>query len=360
MDDIREIARLADGAPVFRRRHVKSDGREVLLYGYDRPDASPVGPGLEIAPGDCELRWHPLRQEWNVYAAARQNRTFMPGAAADPLSPMRDGGPATEVPFETFEIAVFENRFPSFRLNAGAPAGAAPGIDRQPAVGHCDVVVFTADAEGSLASLSQARRRLLVEAWIDRYEALFAAGCAYVLPFESRGRDVGVTLPHPHGQIYGFCVVPTVQARTADAFAKGYDLAANMQEWHEDYGVADAGGLLAFAPPFARFPYEVWICPFTPKQGPWEFTPEEKEGFARLLGDMVRRYDAFFGRETPYMLSLHAAPKGRARDYHFTAQFYPLLRAPDKLKYLASVEQSTAMFTVDVMPEAAAAALRDL
>lgn len=347
------------GQPVWRRHHVKGDSRSLWLYGFEAHDlpALPEEPGEPIHGGS--LRWHPLRQEWAVYASHRQNRTFKPSAADDPLAPSQPGRVATEIPFTDFELAIFDNRFPGFHPDAAEPAHGVPGIEFRRPGGKCEVVVYTPALEGSLATIGQERRRLLVAAWIDRYQALFAEGHKFVMPFESRGEEVGVTLHHPHGQIYAFDVMPPVQEKTADAFRKGYDLGKALKEWGAEYQVTEAGGIHAVAPPFARFPYETWLIPsaFTP--GPWAFNAEQIDGFAHLLGAMTRRYDAFFGRSTAYMLSLHAAPAGEEATFHFTAQFYPLLRSPDKVKYLASVEQASGLFTVDVMPEQAAKTLRE-
>lgn len=348
-----------NGRDVYRRRHIKADGRALWLYGFE-PHQETALPedGGEVATGG-ELRWHPLRREWNIYAAHRQNRTFKPSAADDPLAPSRPGSPATEIPFTDFELAVFENKFTSLHRDAPAP----PELERVTsgrASGHCDVVVYGPEASGSLDTIGQDKRRLLVAAWIDRYQSHFAAGHKFVLPFENRGDEVGVTLHHPHGQIYAFPFVPQVQANAAKSFAEGYDLAADIKAFAKDYQVAEAGGVSAFCPAYARFPYEVWLAPRKRRPGPWAFDEDERDGFAHLLGDITRRYDAYFGRETPYMLSLHAAPVGSEDSFHFTAQFYPLLRAPGRVKYLASVEQSTGAFTIDVMPEKAAEILRSI
>jgi len=348
------------GQTVHRRHHVKGDGRSLWLYGREAHtlDALPEEGGEPIHGGS--LRWHPLRQEWAVYASHRQNRTFKPSAANDPLAASQPGRAATEIPFADFELAVFDNRFPSFHPDAAEPSEDIPGMTLRRPGGKCEVVVYTPEHEGSLATIGQDRRRLLVVAWIDRFQELFAAGHKFVLPFESRGEEVGVTLHHPHGQIYAFDVMPPVQEKMADAFRQGYDLAGELASWGDEYSVTEAAGIRAVAPPFARFPYETWLVPqgFTP--GPWAFDAEQIDGFAHLIGDMTRRYDEFFGRPTPYMLSLHAAPQGEEGHFHFTAQFYPLLRSADKIKYLASVEQSTGMFTVDIMPEQTAASLKDL
>jgi UDPglucose--hexose-1-phosphate uridylyltransferase len=357
-DDTIALKRTIKGAAAFRRRHVKEDGRELFLYGAAPHKSEPIGPSLEGGAGETHLRWHPLRGEWSVYAAARQNRTFKPSAAEDPLAPARRGAPATEIPFSDFEIAIFENRFPSFHAAPLAPAAPPAGVETAPATGRCEVVVYSTEARGSLATVDAARRALLVAAWIDRYEALHAAGAAFVLPFENRGEEVGVTLAHPHGQIYAFPLIPPVIRRAADAFVNGFSLEQALPAWRTDYEIAAEGGVAAFCPPFARFPYEVWIAPYVRRARLADMTNAELSGFATLLGEVTRRYDAFFGRDTAYMLSLHAAPAGFEASHHFTAQFYPMLRAPDKVKYLASVEQATGLFTVDIMPEFAARELR--
>ncbi len=359
MDEQTILARTIGGAAVHRRSFRKADGRMLHLYGLSEHDEAPQPQDSDDIANGGQLRFHPLRQEWNVYAAHRQNRTFKPAASDDPLSPTLPGGPATEIPFTDFEVAVFDNKFAAFHPEAPQPP-VLQGIDMQPATGACEVVVYTPEATGNLHSIGQERRRVLLATWIDRYAAMHDAGCTYVMPFENRGDAVGVTLPHPHGQIYGFGEVPRVQKRAAEAFGAGYDLAAEVAVCEEHYGIAQAGGMLAFAPRFARFPYEVWIAPRTLRHGPWDLTEEEADGFAHLLGDVTRRYDTMFGEPTPYMMALHAAPGGEAKGWHFTAQFYPLMRSPGRIKYLASVEQHSGVFTVDVMPEDAAKTLRDV
>lgn len=352
-----QLAHLIGGAPVHRRSYHRLDGRQVHLYGYTPHHGAPAVQEPQGLARGAHLRWHPLRQEWNVYAAHRQHRTFKPSAADNPLAPTVRGGPVTEIPFEDFELAVFENRFTSFHPEATATQ-TPPGVRAEAARGLCEVVVYGTEATGNLHSIGQARRRLLLCAWIDRYEALFALGCEYVLPFENRGEAVGVTLAHPHGQIYGFARTPRVQQAAASAFEEGYDLAEAIRSTAATHEVCAAGQVSVWCPPYARFPYETWVVPRFPVPGPWAFAEQEQEDFAYLLGEVTRRYDRMFGEDTPYMLALHAAPAGRSQAFHFSAQFYPILRAPGRLKYLASVEQHTGVFTVDVLPEQAAEQLR--
>ena len=341
---------------VYKRLHKKADGRDLLLYGHAPHGGAPLPEEAGAVAKGGELRLHPLRGEWNLYAAHRQDRTFKPAAAADPLAPQQPGGSATEIPFTDFEVAVFENKFTSLHPDAGAPP-PRPGVRTARAGGRCEVVVYTPEAEGSLASVGQARRSLLSSVWCDRYEALRTEAVPFVYPFESRGDEVGVTLSHPHGQIYAFPFVPDVQARAARAFLGGYDLASALGD-DQALLVTEHGGIAAWCPPYARFPLECWLVPRRRVPGPWAFTPEEAEGFAFLLGEITRRYDAYFERPAAYMLTLHAAPWGTDGTWHFTAQFYPILRAPGRVKYLASVEQGTGAFTVDVMPDRAADILR--
>lgn len=340
-----------------RHRHEKPDGRELLLFGYE-PPGEPVGREFTdpVSTGS-ELRRHPLLGNWSIYSPHRQNRTFKPSTAADPLAPAAPGGPVTEIPFADFELAVFGNRFPS--LHPDSPDAAEAPWQTGRAAGQCEVVVYAPESEGNLATLSQDRRILLVEAWIDRYAAHFDAGSAYVLPFENRGDAVGVTLAHPHGQLYAFPFVPDPQARAEAAFAAGYDLETDRRAWGEAFAIASAGPVQAYAPPFGRFPYETWLSCERPVAGPWEMSAEEIEGLADLLGEMTRRYDALFDAPMPLMMNVQAAPRETSGKFQFTVQFYPIMRSAGRLKYLAGVEQSTGVFTVDVDPQEAARALRE-
>jgi UDPglucose--hexose-1-phosphate uridylyltransferase len=357
LDETKLLNQKIAGNTVYRRHFIKNDLRDLFLYGFKAHNSEPVAQGDETAEKGGELRWHPFRQEWNIYAPHRQGRTFKPSLTDDPLAPSKIGGPPTEIPFQDFELAIFENKFTSLHQDAPPPMDVK-NVRTKRAAGRCDVVVYGPESSGNLQSIGQNKRRLLIAAWNDRYQSLFEAGNKFVMPFENRGDEVGVTLHHPHGQIYAFPFIPQVQLRTAQAFADGYDLANDIKNFAPDYSVLSVGGLTAFCPPYARFPFEVWIAPNERHAGPWTFNEEQLDTFAHMLGDITRRYDEYFQRPTAYMLSLQAAPTGFEDSFHFTAQFYPLLRAPGRVKYLASVEQTTGCFTVDVMPENAAEILR--
>ena len=333
------------------------DRRLLHLYG-DFSD-TPVWPPEEELhePGFSHRRWHPVRREWVVYSAHRQTRTYKPATNACPLCP---GAPDGEIPVEDFEIAVFDNRFSSFQKDCPKPA-PIPGLDLpiESAAGNCEVVVYSANHKASMSTLSQDRRELLVKVWGDRVRALMQMPAVQVvMPFENRGEEAGVTLHHPHGQIYAFSYLPPVMETMARSFEDGYDLTQLTSA--ATYEVAQAKTVAAFVPPFARFPYEVWIAPKNFRASPADLTADEISDFARLLAVVARKYDTFFNRACPYVMIVYVAPRGMEKYFPFHIQFYPFLRTPQKLKYLAGCELGAGSFLADLLPEAAAQSLRDL
>src|SRR5499425_3502521 len=215
-----------------------SDGREIIyfdespsLYRAAVPDrrylarlpAAPAPEAGERYP-PSGLRWDALAGEWVIIAAQRQDRTFLPPPEECPLDPSREGR-LTEIPADDYDVVVFENRFPSLR-GAGDPAAAVglpampqpggpletAGVPGRPATGRCEVVCFTSDHDASFASLSPRRVRTVLEVWADRTTVLQdMPGVKQVYCFENRGEEIGVTLSHPHGQIYGY---PFITPRT--------------------------------------------------------------------------------------------------------------------------------------------------
>ena len=169
-----------------------------------------------------ELRWNPLTEEWVVTATHRQDRTFFPPKDYCPLCPTAPGGFPTEVPASDYDIAVFENKFPSFRREPAAPAVSPTSLYQvRPAQGICEVVVFTLQARRHLRDLSVQQMERLIEVWTDRYVELGArAFIEYVFIFENKGKEIGVTLNHPHGQIYAFSYIPPRIERELEASRK--------------------------------------------------------------------------------------------------------------------------------------------
>lgn len=292
------------------------------------------------------LRYNELRGEEVAYAVHRQDRTFLPAEDHCPLCPTRPGGPATEIPFESFQIVVFDNLFPSFE----APAGAA------------EVVVYTDDHHGSFGGLAPERAEALMWAWRQRYEELGARpDVRYVLIFENRGVEVGTTLHHPHGQIYAFPFLPPVPALelAADARLGGCAPCALLaRELADGERVIYADGdVVAYVPFAARWPYETHVVLREHRPSLVECTAGELRSLAGALQAVTRGFDRLFEREFPYMMVLHQAPTDGRAAGHLHVEFYPPLRTATKLKYLAGCEQGAGTFIMDVLPEDSARAL---
>jgi UDPglucose--hexose-1-phosphate uridylyltransferase len=306
-------------------------------------------------------RFQELRGEQVVYAIDRQERTFLPAAEHCPLCPTVPGGEPTEIPFAAFEIAVFENRFPAFR----APHGAA------------EVVVYTDAHTGSFGTLSGERARELMWVWRHRYAQLGAReDVAYVLIFENRGVEVGVTLHHPHGQIYGYPFLPPVPALelAADDRLGGCAPCALLARELADGErvIYENEDMVVYVPYAARWAYEAHVVMRAHRPSLLECEPGELDALADGLQRLVRGYDALFERPFPYVMAVHQAPTGgdvlgggggeasesTAGDGHLHVEFYPPLRTAEKLKYLAGSEQGAGTFISDTLPEDSAAALR--
>jgi UDPglucose--hexose-1-phosphate uridylyltransferase len=319
-----------------------------------------------------ERRWNPVLGEWVITATHRQDRTFLPPAEFCPLCPTRPGGAPTEINRDDFEIAVFDNRFPSLRPDPEPPAVEGTALTPvEPSFGACEVVVYTPDHASQLGSLSVHHVRHLIAVWAHRTLVLGARDqVAYVYAFENRGEEIGVTLHHPHGQIYAYPTIPPViereveNAREHEAHAGGCLWCyLNRQERNDGRRVVSSGGgWLATVPFFARWPYEVHLV--SDRHVGWlhELDRDEVDGLARMLLTVVRKYDALFDRTLPYIMAIHQRPTdgGDHDAYHLHVEFYPPNRTATKLKYLAGSEAGAGAFINDTLPEETAAKLRDL
>lgn len=354
---------------MFKADYTKPDGRLLWLYG-EQP-VSITGPVPD--PGDPvvaapQLRWHPLRAEWVMYAAHRQGRPFLPPPGYNPLAPTSDPAHPTELPQGRYDVAVFQNRFPSLSLHAPPPP-EVPGVPNRAGVGSCEVVVFDQNPDTTLAALPTSRVRLLLDVWADRTAGLEAAGLRYVLPFENRGVEVGVTLHHPHGQIYAYDHLPPVQERALGS-VRGY-LEATGRPWLPDFVASEraaglrlitqTAGAVSLVPPFARYTYETWVLPTRAASRLSDLSSSELDDYAAVLHDALKRLDALFGVRMPYLMTVQQAPLGEAHpEWPLRIEIYPALRAPGRLKYLAGTEQGAGEFANDALPEAKAAELRAL
>jgi UDPglucose--hexose-1-phosphate uridylyltransferase len=307
------------------------------------------------------LRWHPLRGEWVAYAAHRQDRTFLPPPEYNPLLPW-NGDPSnpTELPAGDYDIAVFDNLFPTLALEAHTPPTLA--IQTAPGKGKCEVVVFTQDSKASLGSLPVDHIALLLEVWGQRTQALAATGhIQYVLPFENRGTEVGVTLHHPHGQLYAYSFVPPVPARMQQQEREYFSIQHRVlledliqQELREQRRLIYQGEhAVVFMPAWARYPYEACIAPRVPRAHFGDLTAQERLDLARGLKTILLKYDGLWNRPFPYIMAWYQAPTdGKPHpEAHLHAEIYPAYRTRDKLKYLAGTEIAAGMFACDALPE---------
>ena len=388
------------GTELFWKESARlADGREIIYYdespGLGRAQAPDLRPlrcradGPEAAGGAQEpsptgLRWDALAGEWVIIAAQRQDRTFLPPPEECPLDPSREGR-LTEIPANDYDVVVFENRFPSLR-GAGDPAAATglrparplpegpletAGVPGRPATGRCEVVCFTSDHGASFASLSPRRVRTVLEAWADRTTVLQdMPGIKQVYCFENRGEEIGVTLSHPHGQIYGY---PFITPRTERMLgqARAHAAAGRANLFDELVSGELAAGTrivsrnehwVAFVPAAARWPCEVLLFPARRVASLPDLTEDAREAFCPLYLDVLRRLDALFPVPLPYIAAWHQAPGGEPvarQEFALHLQVLSIRRAPGKLKYLAGSESGMGVWINDVRPEDAARGLRE-
>lgn len=319
-----------------------------------------------------ELRWHPFLEEWVITATHRQDRTFLPPKDYCPLCPAKSGGFPTEIPQEHFNIVVFENKFPSLRSSPPQPAAEDTAISPvKPAQGICEVIVYSPEHSTPLANMPLTRIRNLLRVWQDRYRELGSLDyIKYVLIFENKGEAVGVTLHHPHGQIYAFPFIPPKIEKELQASANYYRqnnkclFCMSLEEEYRDGRriVFEGERFVAFIPFFARYPYEVYLAPKKHQASITEFSREDMNDLALTLKGLLVKYDLLFQISLPYIMVIHQAPTDGKNypDYHFHFEFYPPLRTASKLKFLAGCESGAGNYINDTLAEEKAAELREV
>ncbi|GAA3085297.1 galactose-1-phosphate uridylyltransferase [Streptosporangium carneum] len=350
-----------------------ADGRE-LIY-FDRRDDADRGAvderDLPPRPAASELRYDPLTEEWVTVAGHRQGRTFLPPASECPLCPSAPGRP-TEIPSPSYDVVVFENRFPSFSggpfTAPGTPAEVGGLSEVRPGLGRCEVVCFTSEHDSSFSALSPDQVELVMEAWVDRTAELSATpGIEQVFCFENRGAEIGITLAHPHGQIYAYPYVTPRTRLTLGAAERhrertGGNLFADVLAAEREAGVrvvTTNEHWTAFVPAAARWPVEVHIYPHRQVPDLVALDPAERAAFGPLYTEVLRRLDGLFGVPMPYVSAWHQAPVNVGRRLSYAhLELFSIRRAPGKLKYLAGSESAMGAFVNDVLPEEAARLLR--
>ncbi|GAA4657008.1 galactose-1-phosphate uridylyltransferase [Arthrobacter cryoconiti] len=354
-----------------------ADGRELIYFDegpvahhHTGADTRPLEPRSDADTG--ELRFDALTNDWVAIAAHRQSRTYLPPADQCPLCPST-GANLSEIPDAAYDVAVFENRFPSLGPALGlTPEHPAWGSTGK-AFGRCEVVAFTSQHTGSFGGLSPQRARTVIDAWAHRTEALSSLpGIKQVFPFENRGQDIGVTLHHPHGQIYAYSYVPprsAVMANAAQAFYEAHDgresLLGSIVASEVKSGermVAQGEHFSAYVPFAAHMPLEIHLTPHRHVPDFASLNDAERDELAVMYLDVLRRVDALYESPTPYIAAWHQAPLvpslRAAGRLHL--QLTSPRRAADKLKFLAGSEAAMGAFINDTTPEQTAAVLRGL
>jgi UDPglucose--hexose-1-phosphate uridylyltransferase len=351
-----------------------ADGREIIYFDRTADRTSPP-PDLRVLPAQTavsRVRLDATTGDWVVVAGHRQSRGFAPGPGECPLCPSRDGH-LTEVPADDYDVVVFENRY-----SALAPADNADAVADEPgqllrstqANGRCEVICFSSDHDTSFAELKADHVRLILDAWTDRTRALAAMpGVRQVFCFENRGGEMGVSQPHPHGQIYAY---PFVTARTARMIERaaeyrrgqGANLFEDLLDAEADDGrrvVRASDEWVAFVPFAAKWPYEVHLYPRRRRLDLTDLDGAQRDGFAAIYLDMLQRFERLFDAPAPYVSAWHQAPDAAGRDdLALHIELFTNRRSSERLKVLGGTEVAMDAFSNDIGPEEAALRLREL
>ncbi|MER7467931.1 galactose-1-phosphate uridylyltransferase [Streptomyces sp. NPDC097981] len=346
-----------------KTRTTLSDGRALIYYEAEAEAGAGAAEtlrghadsrGLPPIATVAERRHDRLLDEWVVIASHRQGRTHLPPADQCPLCPSAPGRP-TEIPAPDYQVAVFENRFPAL---------AGPGG------GRCEVVCFSPDHEASYADLGPAQVRTVIDTLADRTAELAELpGVEQVYCFENRGPEIGVTLTHPHGQVYALPVLTPRTRRMLDTVARHRRATGrNLFDEVRDESLADGRRVVAsgehwsaFVPEAARWPYEVHVYPHRRVPDLPALTEAERAELAGLHLDLLGRFDRLFPTPAPYISAWHQAPVHTGRElYALHLELFTTRRAADKLKHLAGTESGMGQFINDIAPERAAAVLREV
>jgi UDPglucose--hexose-1-phosphate uridylyltransferase len=354
-------AKLFDGRDIFYFDDANSN-----LPESRKADARPTGD----RPAVAQMRLDSLTGEWVSVAAARQNRAFLPPAHLCPLCPTTPQN-LSEVP-DNFDVAVFENKSPSFGpallAEDDEDYSVVPNLElgsTRDSVGRCEVVVFSPEHSGSLGQLPVSRIRTVIEAWADRTAHLQSLpGVRQVFPFENRGQEIGVTLHHPHGQIYSYPFVTPRTGKLLDSISKfGPDLFQKTLEFEQagERVLIQGEHFTAYVPFAGRWPIEIHVLPHRHVQSLDQLNEAEKDELASIYSRLLQALDDFYDSPLPYISAWHQAPLvAGGQNVRLQLQITSPKRAADKLKYLAGSESAMGAFIADLPPETTAARLREV
>lgn len=358
---------------VIRQDRQMADGRTIRYYDTNNQRRDAVDSReREEQPGIGELRLDPLVNEWVAMASHRQGRIFLPPKELCPLCPTHDGL-LSEIPESDYEVAVFDNRFPSLRPPSDTwQLPQLTGLETPPvdAAGKCEVVCFTAEHGLSFKDLSVNRIRTLLEAWRDRTREISKLPyIEQVFIFENRGEEIGVTLFHPHGQIYAYSFITPRSSKMLEVAKEHHakrgrillDDVIAREIKDEVRIVARNDQWIAYVPWAARYPFEIHVAPLRSVADLAELDSAQCEAFPSIAKEVMQRLDGVFGIEMAYIAAWHQAPIHTGREFlRLHWQITSVRRQPGKLKYLAGSESAMGAFIMDMKPEQSAAQLREV
>lgn len=320
----------------------------------------------------AELRWNPMIQDWVMIASHRQNRPNMPKESC-PFCP----GEGKNIP-KDYDVLKYDNDFPALSQNP-------PDMDYMitpdggdiykiaPSYGKCEVILFSPDHNGSLYQLSDNHMYKLIDLWIDRFNDIKSdENIKYIFIFENRGDIVGVTMSHPHGQIYGYSMIPKKIELELDSCRDFYNknnkcLFCRMNEEETAFNkriICENDSFIAYIPFFADYVYGTYILPKKHKLTISDLNEQEKRDFGNILKKITGAYDNLFDYKFPYMMCMHNAPvnindEKLSEYYHFHVEFYPPMRSIDKQQFQASSETGVWAHCNPSSPEEKACEMRN-
>jgi UDPglucose--hexose-1-phosphate uridylyltransferase len=313
----------------------------------------------------AELRWHPLIKDWVIIASHRQNRPQMP----NDWCPFCPG--SGKVP-DDYIVLKYDNDFPALSQEPPVPDDVSTGLYKiKEAYGKCEVILYSKEHFVTLPELSVDHIEKLVELWTERFiDIRKDKKIKYIFIFENRGELVGVTMPHPHGQIYGYSYIPKKLELELNSCKEYYGenktcLICDMvrdEILFKERVIFEDDHFIVFLPFFAEYPYGIYIVSKRHIQNLTQFKNKEKTSLARTIRDAIGTLDSLFGFQFPYMMCMHQDPvnsKDCSDYYHFHIEFFPPLRAANKQKFNASSETGAWAHTNPTKPEEKAKELRD-
>ena len=309
-----------------------------------------------------ELRWHPLLRQWVAVAALRQDRPQLP-ADWCPFCPGSGRVP------ERYDVHLYPNDFPAFSSENPPFSPDEKLFATTGARGACDVVLYSSDHHLLPSQLTTEQWIKVIDLWRKRTRELSDRDdVQYVSVFENTGVAIGVTMPHPHGQIYAFPFIPPLVQTELNAAAsysteQGECLYCRILKGELADGrrvVASNSSFVAFLPFFGRFPREMQICARRHVDALDGLGEAETRDLAALLKMVRQKYDNLYGFPMPLMMLVRQRPAhGEHPYFHFHVDFLPIQRSSTKLKYLASVEAANGTFLNDTRAEEEAVLLRE-